>query len=265
MSTMSTTSTISVRVDLSNPGQFFACCGLLELASKFAPEAEGWFEGDRFKFTSAASLKEILRAVHDSRLVPVDAETPTTSPLLLPSPFNLSIDWWLDTRAGGSMFKTWAGQQKVVSIAMAMQSAIDAESLDEESLFNVCGVLYDGEGRKVEPFYLDARRAAQSHSLDVGFSPDAQKMLMPVYAAVEFLCLIGLQRCRPTFDREHDDFVYCAWSTPLSISIASAAAAGLTACPGSRFKFRLLYRTKYLKGFLPATRITTRDGDTCNG
>jgi hypothetical protein len=28
-----TTSTISVNVDVTNPGQFFACCGLLELVT----------------------------------------------------------------------------------------------------------------------------------------------------------------------------------------------------------------------------------------
>lgn len=264
MSTPTTTSTISVRVDLNNPGQFFACCGLLEIASRLAPESEGWFEENRFHFTSVASLKDILRIVRESQLVALNAETPTTSPLLLPSPIDLCIDWWLDSRAGGSAFKTWAGQQKVVSIATAMQSAIDEQALDEESLFSVCAVLYDAEGSKVEPFYLDARRAAQSHSLDVGFSPDAQKMLMPVYAAVEFLCLVGLQRFRPAHDSARDHFMYCAWGVPLAIHVASAAAAGVATCPGPRFKFRLLYRTKYLKGFLPATCITLRDGDSSN-
>ena len=36
--------TIRIPVDLTNPGQFFACCGLLELASRLWPGAEGWFE-----------------------------------------------------------------------------------------------------------------------------------------------------------------------------------------------------------------------------
>lgn len=35
---------ISIPVDLSNPGQFFACCGLFELADRLWPGTEGWFE-----------------------------------------------------------------------------------------------------------------------------------------------------------------------------------------------------------------------------
>jgi len=38
-----TMSTITVNVDVTNPGQFFACCGLLELAHRLWPGAEGWF------------------------------------------------------------------------------------------------------------------------------------------------------------------------------------------------------------------------------
>ncbi len=37
-------STISIPVDLANPGQFFACCGLFELADRVWPNAEGWFD-----------------------------------------------------------------------------------------------------------------------------------------------------------------------------------------------------------------------------
>ena len=39
---------ISVSVDVTNPGQFFACCGLLELADRLWPGAEGWFEDSTF-------------------------------------------------------------------------------------------------------------------------------------------------------------------------------------------------------------------------
>ena len=40
-----TESTIRIVVDPTNPGQYFACCGLLELADRLWPGgAEGWFE-----------------------------------------------------------------------------------------------------------------------------------------------------------------------------------------------------------------------------
>ena len=45
------TPAITLEVDLTNPGQFLACCGLLELASRLDGEAVGWFEGTRFHMT----------------------------------------------------------------------------------------------------------------------------------------------------------------------------------------------------------------------
>src|SRR5437870_3331191 len=40
------TADITLDVDLRNPGQFFACCGALELSSRLWPESEGWFAAD---------------------------------------------------------------------------------------------------------------------------------------------------------------------------------------------------------------------------
>ena len=47
--------TSSVRVNVTNPGQFFACCGLLEVAHRLWPGAEGWFpEEDKFSLRAAS-------------------------------------------------------------------------------------------------------------------------------------------------------------------------------------------------------------------
>jgi CRISPR-associated protein Csb3 len=37
---------LSVCVDVRNPGQFFACCGLLELAHRLGAAAEAWFDAE---------------------------------------------------------------------------------------------------------------------------------------------------------------------------------------------------------------------------
>lgn len=37
-----------INVDPANPGQFFACCGLLELAGRIWDGAEGWFKEGAF-------------------------------------------------------------------------------------------------------------------------------------------------------------------------------------------------------------------------
>ncbi len=56
--------TITVPVDLANPGQFFACCGLLELADRLWSGAEGWFESDAFFIrTTGGSLDAITAAL----------------------------------------------------------------------------------------------------------------------------------------------------------------------------------------------------------
>lgn len=49
---------LSVNVDVTNPGQFFACCGLLELAHRLWPGAEGWFDLDGRMFHVHASTDD---------------------------------------------------------------------------------------------------------------------------------------------------------------------------------------------------------------
>jgi CRISPR-associated protein Csb3 len=44
-------SNLSVDVDVTNPGQFFACCGMLELAHRLWPGSEGWFAEDQRTFS----------------------------------------------------------------------------------------------------------------------------------------------------------------------------------------------------------------------
>src|SRR5437667_10381600 len=50
---------ITLPVDLTNPGQFFACCGLLELADRLWPGAEGWFADGQFNVTCEGTLAEL--------------------------------------------------------------------------------------------------------------------------------------------------------------------------------------------------------------
>src|SRR6476646_6115922 len=52
---------IHVVMDPANPGQFFACCGLLELADRLWPGAEGWFAGHHFGIACGGNLGELLQ------------------------------------------------------------------------------------------------------------------------------------------------------------------------------------------------------------
>ncbi len=48
---------IKIELEPANPGQFFACCGILELADRLWNGAEGWFDTREF-FISPVRDKE---------------------------------------------------------------------------------------------------------------------------------------------------------------------------------------------------------------
>src|SRR5271163_2936355 len=52
--------TIRVNVDPTNPGQFFACCGLLELADRLWPAAAGSFAGREFHIACGGTLTGLI-------------------------------------------------------------------------------------------------------------------------------------------------------------------------------------------------------------
>ena len=79
--------TIRINVDVTNPGQFFACCGLLELADRLWPGTEGWFEEAAFCLIAHGNLKDLIRAVSEAELIQIDPEDKTASPIEVRSPF----------------------------------------------------------------------------------------------------------------------------------------------------------------------------------
>lgn len=279
--------TIRITVDVTNPGQFFACCGLLELSARLWPETTGAFaQGEFFiePLGADATLPRLLSALKDadpSDDNPADAiddgpnaddegqnndEDMLASPLSLGTPFNLVLNWWTD-----KAIKPWAGSMNARLIFKTMRKAIIYENADP---FNDLRVIYDQpeailpgkrpkKPKKREPFYFDSRRGGNAKSLDVGFAPDAFKMTSATCPAVEALCMVGLQRFRPMPTDQPRVFVYRAWTIPLSPSAAAAAASGLLPrVGGNLYRFENAFRTdqRKHKGFLPATRIV--EGDT---
>jgi CRISPR-associated protein Csb3 len=251
---------IEVRVNITNPGQFFACCGLFELAHRVSQGCRATFTSDgRFQIASlpgstAAEIGPLIAALREVRFGVISPDDLAATPLHLPEPFDLRLDWWNDDQSRGAELKTWAGQQKVTRIAEAMQATLLEDIVSGETLFDSNAVLYEAGSRtkKVEPFYFDSRRAAQAHAIDIGFSPDTQAMEMPVHSAVELLCLVGLQRFRPRVNEDRSR-TYRVWRSPMPIVAAAAiASCGAEMPNASDYRFRLLYRTKYLKGFLPS-------------
>ncbi len=286
-------SAITINVDVTNPGQFFACCGLLELADRLWPGAEGWFDDGGFQLRATESTESglassLMSSIVNCRLTNTMTEaqcarldelgamkgkerqkTPgleeekkaleklrREEPIVLLHPFDLQIDWFLDDRAGGDRYKTWAGQQSVLEIATAMKEA--AENIfskrppAEQWLTQTrsgCGL----------PFNFDSDLGGQGAAIDIGFSFDplrasgATRIDSTARPCLELLAFVGLQRFRPRQVVGENRSVYCLWRQPFAPEIAAPAACGVLASRGSRsFEFGLLYRTKYLKSFLPA-------------
>lgn len=280
-----TTPGISIPVDLANPGQFFACCGLLELADRLWPGAEGWFADDRFLVTgdpecslgvllgtlTKCNVTNTMTPEENARLAELSAMNASQrdaipgfedkkksleslrreAPIVLDGPMAFRVDWFCDELAGGSRFKTWAGQQSVLEIARTMHRAIGpAGARSESTLWNSAR----GIGL---PFNFDSDLGEQGSALDIGFSFDplagtaATRIESTCKPALEFLSFIGLQRFRPREVARENRFAYGAWQNPLLASVASAAVCGAADFGDiSRYEFRLLYRTKYLKSFL---------------
>jgi CRISPR-associated protein Csb3 len=247
-------------VDVTNPGQFFACCGLFDLASRLNPEAKAWFAPGFFFVSDTPPLPELIGLLRGVLLVQTDPEDTTASPIEISSPFSLRLDWWKSRARADSDLKVWAGTMESFRIARAMQNALRADAFASEDLLNTGVVAYDPDApdKKVEPFYFDARRGPNAHSRDVGFAPNDLGLTTIASPAVELLCLIGLQRTRPVRTDQPRVFDYHAWSSPLPAPLAPAAVAGLLpALGGPRYRFESWFRTgqRKHKAFLTAKLI----------
>ena len=264
--------TIVLNADVANPGQFFACCGLLELADRLWPGAEGWFQGDSIagQFcvwwpNPAGSLKSLLEAARSVEFDVDDADGPNPAgddddesgpvvPILITAPFSMLLDWWSE-----KSIKPWAGSMKERVILRAMLRAIAPDAADPFNVQQAVNTTSKQEPavenkrsksqpKKREPFYFDSRRGTKSHPLDSGWSPDTHKMEHMCAPAVEALCFFGLQRCRPMPTTIPGTGRYIVWPEHLPVSIAAAAVAGILPVQGGMAcEFRNFFRTDQRK------------------
>src|SRR5689334_3837589 len=147
---------LTFRLDPTNPGQFFACCGLFELAARMWPSsATGCFatggrlfhidvvataesdpQAELIEGLATCQIDNVMTVAQKARLETLGAmkkkdieeagfeeekkfleSLRREAPVTIGPPFSLTIDWHQDDRAGGSSFKTWAGQQSIIDIA----------------------------------------------------------------------------------------------------------------------------------------------------
>lgn len=252
---------IRINVDPTNPGQYFACCGLLELADRLWEGAEGWFEVGEFRIASGETLPELVRAISSAEMTLLDSDDIYSGRVEIGEPLRrpLCCDWWHDLggRRDAKELKIWAGTMESYGIARAMQLALRGDAFLSPSLLDVGMVVPDANNprNKKEPFYFDARRGPNAHSRDVGFSPNDLSMTTTAFPAVEFLCLVGLQRCIPAKTSQLRVFDYFTWSKPLVPCLVPAAVCGLLPHVGARgYRFENWFRTgqRKHKAFLSA-------------
>lgn len=240
---------IRINVDITNPGQFFACCGLLELADRLWPGAEGWFTDNdqEFLIWSNGTLNDLVEAIGMAELIHIRPNDPYSSPLIIGSPFRpLSIDWWETDMTGARDLKVWAGTMESFGIAQSMQYAMRDHCFRHPNLFDIGMVITTPKdpNKKKEPYYYDARRAPNAHSRDIGFSPNDLGLTSIAHPAVEFLCLIGLQVSRPMITDQSRVYDYFTWHIPLLPNLLMVASTGLLSIPDKRaYRFENWFRT----------------------
>lgn len=237
---------ICLDIDRTNPGHFFGCCGVFELAHRLWPAATARFAGTQFA-VSEGGLEELVAETVKAPLEVLEPGNQTSSALRLAGPFDLRLDWWKVERG----LKTWAGRMSVDRIASSLQR--DLPSALENGFFDHGHVVIGADGKKVEPYYFDARRGAAALPLDVGFSSDALSLETVAFCAAEFFSLLGLQRFRPS-EVKVRVYRYRAWTEPLSVTLAALAAGNALPGGGAVLQFESAFRTdqRKHKAFSPA-------------
>lgn len=175
--------------------------------------------------------------------------------LHLSDPFDLWIDWWLDDETGAASLKTWAAKQLVIDIARPLLQSLRSLRWEEDAIANCLQRTAKVEGL---PFYFDSDSNSQNTPRDTGFGLFTLRQLIKssdsMRPLLELAAFIGLQRFRPTQVGREKRFRFALWSVRLPVNVANIPLAGLLAVPQQRFEFRMLYRSQYMKAFLPARR-----------
>lgn len=249
---------ITVNVDVTNPGQFFASCGLLELADRLWPGADvtGSFAAPRFQRSRFCifgmhqfTTRNLMGLLMCSARTPVDPYRPIMGsngkpvndpkkikPVMVGEPVSLRLGWWLDELAGEqTAFKMWGAHQTSDGLLSDMAQAICADVMTDETLLQSRVGMTGRIG-------FDTR--SSWNTLDEGFSPNDQTLPVDTYPATEFLAAIGLETFRPA--PSDNGYIYACWSSRLPASVARAVASGSVNLHGTtRYRFEVGARGKF--------------------
>lgn len=237
-------------LDPCNPGQFFACCGLFELAAGKTAGTGAHFvcaedRPRRAEFVVSGpelpGLETLLKGLRELTFDLVDSDEEAIRPVRLRvNGQTLELDWWLDEfREQATRLKCWAGKVTIRKLFEKLPPLIDD------------GVTADGlmtSGRMTKSKFGGDPRSAWN-ALDFGYSPNVHNQDAATYPAVEVLAAIGLQGFRPRAGRR-DRVAYSLWTVDLPLAVARiAATAPWDGLPRFDYHFEIAKRGQSYKYF----------------
>jgi CRISPR-associated protein Csx14 len=262
----------SIPVDLTNPGQVFACLGFLEAADALCGPAEGgfvWDETPCFELAAEGAENPVARVLDFMSCAEVKAVAPEGSDIavkfgiaheagiasvfpraepkldILPARLtgwggsSIEISHWSDDDASGrDNVKFWGGAAGYSGAARARDLLRAYQALRGHDKAEALKDPFNAPAPLSIGFRLDWRR--DYTTIDLGFSPDKHaRITMVGFPLVELLAAIGLQNARPArINRLH--YRYAVWAGRLPPILARAALCSrLEAFPACFFSLFL--------------------------
>jgi CRISPR-associated protein Csx14 len=216
-----------LNVDVSNPGQVFACLGMLELFDLLSPGATGGFVGEaRFEVSGDTSVGDAVVALKAAKMTvePHEgAEAPWGGdkcwPIVVSGRFgSMTLDPWLspDHSRKATGLKLWAGQVEPLDLLHKLQAKLPIPGVyDPSKLFDLSD--------SGTPTGLDPRSAVSKS--DLGFAYNSHNLKPIIYPAVDLFAMIGLEGARP-MRTGGLSYAYNLWEKSLPPTVARAVLTG---------------------------------------
>lgn len=230
-----------LNVDVSNPGQVFACLGMLELVDLLSPGAVGSFVGEaRFQMASETSVRDAVESFKRAEMV-VEPRAGAAAPwggdkcwpIVVSGRFgSVTLDPWLspDHSRTATDLKLWAGRVNTLDLLRGLQAKLPLPAARD--LSNLFDLKATGTPTGLDP------RSAVSKS-DLGFSYNSQGLKPIIYPAVDLFAMVGLEGARP-MRTGGLEFAFSLWERPLPPAVARAVLTGrLSSLASSRWGYSI--------------------------
>lgn len=279
---------IKLEVNVVNPVEYLACCGIFEITARFDETALAhWRGGDTTAFVleSVLSEEELLEIILPTLTDWSKWKTVTNGSkevIHLEASFSgangqsekFILDWWYEslTREGEinkSGWKMYAGQQKAEKITLDMVQK--CQTLSCENLSEILRQTSKVSGS----FGFDP--AASRNALDVGYSPNDLNLPVITNPFAQLLAMFGAQNFFATRTKQANEiassrgwtresrryfFNYSLWLMPVPIALARSLANAPTQVPESRtMSFRSLRATRDKYSNLTLSFLTDSRGE----